>query len=199
MSGEKGYDVIRFIEHGGKCRPAMDYVRGQVLIERIRGGKKVPKELLFQWFRMLCSQMDCYHRSKRAQCYRYLSPYSVVVTKEEQLFLLDLGAASNAFVMKKMQLPAVREHFVMPKGKKRRNMAIGMDLYGLGKLFQFLLASTETVPKLSWREEMWMTLVIQKCTGENGKKPYEEFEQVLKRLPYTVKVGNPLQKIKKSL
>ena len=25
---EKGYDVVRFIEHGGKCRPAMDYVRG---------------------------------------------------------------------------------------------------------------------------------------------------------------------------
>ena len=29
VKDEKGYDVVRFIEHGGKCRPAMDYVRGQ--------------------------------------------------------------------------------------------------------------------------------------------------------------------------
>ena len=156
MSGEKGYDVVRFIEHGGKCRPAMDYVRGQVLIERIRGRKKVPKELLFQWFRMLCRQMDCYHRSKRAQCYRYLSPYSVVVTKEEQLFLLDLGAAGNAFVMKKMQLPAVREHFVMPKGNKRRNMAIGMDLYaGIHRSSAKIVVAGRSVddigdPKMYW-------------------------------------------------
>ena len=84
--------------------------------------------------------------------------------------------------------------FCNAKGKQE-------EKYGhwLGKLFQFLLASTEAVPKLSWREEVWMTLVIQKCTGENGKKPYEEFEQVLKRLPYPVKAGNRLQKIKKSL
>ena len=35
VKDEKGYDVVRFIEHGGKCRPAMDYVRGQTLISMV--------------------------------------------------------------------------------------------------------------------------------------------------------------------
>ena len=95
VKDEKGYDVVRFIEHGGKCRPAMDYVRGQTLIGRLQTEKKIPKKLLFQWFRMLCTQLDCYHRSKGMQCYRYLSPYSVIVTREEKLLLLDLSVPGN--------------------------------------------------------------------------------------------------------
>ena len=170
VKDEKGYDVVRFIEHGGKCRPAMDYVRGQTLIGRLQTEKKIPKKLLFQWFRMLCTQLDCYHRSKGMQCYRYLSPYSVIVTREEKLLLLDLSVPGNGFVMKKMQIPAVRAHFVMPAGKKRSGMAVGIDLYGLGKLFQFMLAYTSVAPPLTWKEEFMMSLVIQKCTGENGKK-----------------------------
>lgn len=47
VKDEKGYDVVRFIEHGGKCRPAMDYVRGQTLIGRLQTEKKIPKKLLF--------------------------------------------------------------------------------------------------------------------------------------------------------
>ena len=43
VKDEKGYDVVRFIEHGGKCRPAMDYVRGQTLIGRLQTEKKIPK------------------------------------------------------------------------------------------------------------------------------------------------------------
>ena len=124
VKDEKGYDVVRFIEHGGKCRPAMDYVRGQTLIGRLQTERKIPKKLLFQWFRMLCTQLDCYHRSKGMQCYRYLSPYSVIVTREDKLLLLDLSVPGNGFVMKKMQIPAVRAHFVMPAGKKRSGMAV---------------------------------------------------------------------------
>ena len=94
----------------------------------------------------------------------------MIVTREEKLLLLDLSVPGNGFVMKKMQIPAVRAHFVMPAGKKRSGMAVGIDLYGLGKLFQFMLAYTSVVPPLTWKEEFMMSLVIQKCTGENGKK-----------------------------
>ena len=46
VKDEKGYDVVRFIEHGGKCRPAMDYVRGQTLIGRLQTEKKIPKSFI---------------------------------------------------------------------------------------------------------------------------------------------------------
>ena len=58
VKDEKVYDVVRFIEHGGKCRPAMDYVRGQTLIGRLQTEKKIPNKLLFQWYRMLCTKLD---------------------------------------------------------------------------------------------------------------------------------------------
>lgn len=183
LKDERGYDVVRFIEHGGICRPAMDYVQGQTLIEHLQKNRKIPKELLFQWFRMLCTELDCYHRSRRMQCYRYLSPYSIIVTREEKLLLLDLSVQSNGFVMKKMQMPAVRAHFLMPAEMKRSNIAAGMDLYSLGKIFQFMLAYTTVVPQLTWKEEVMMSLVIQKCTGERGKKTYREFHQILRELP----------------
>ena len=177
----------------------MDYVRGQTLIGRLQTEEKIPKKLLFQWFRMLCTQLDCYHRSKGMQCYRYLSPYSVIVTREEKLLLLDLSVPGNGFVMKKMQIPAVRAHFVMPAGKKRSGMAVGIDLYGLGKLFQFMLAYTSVVPPLTWKEEFMMSLVIQKCTGENGKKTYREFDQILRELPRGDRRKSCFRKIKKAL
>lgn len=47
VKDEKGYDVVRFIEHGGKCRPAMDYVRGQTLIGRLQTEKKIPKKAFY--------------------------------------------------------------------------------------------------------------------------------------------------------
>ena len=148
----------------------MDYVERANFNWTSSDGEKDTKKLLFQWFRMLCTQLDCYHRSKGMQCYRYLSPYSVIVTREEKLLLLDLSVPGNGFVMKKMQIPAVRAHFVMPAGKKRSGMAVGIDLYGLGKLFQFMLAYTSVVPPLTWKEEFMMSLVIQKCTGEMERK-----------------------------
>ena len=46
MKDEKGYDVVRFIEHGGKCRPAMDYVRGQTLIGRLQTEKRYQKAFI---------------------------------------------------------------------------------------------------------------------------------------------------------
>ena len=50
VKDEKGYDVVRFIEHGGKCRPAMDYVRGQTLIGRFRRRKRYQKSFYFNGF-----------------------------------------------------------------------------------------------------------------------------------------------------
>ena len=116
-----------------------------------------------------------------------------------KLLLLDLSVPGNGFVMKKMQIPAVRAHFVMPAGKKRSGMAVGIDLYGLGKLFQFMLAYTSVVPPLTWKEEFMMSLVIQKCTGENGKKTYREFDQILRELPRGDRRKSCFRKIKKAL
>ena len=180
---ETNYEVIRFVEHGNRCRPAMDYVSGELLIYRLKRYPEVEKKVLFEWMKQLLCQLELYHRCCNGQCYRYLNPYSVLVTKENRLLLLDLGAESNDFVLKNMQKRSMRNHFVKPIVHIRENTKLSLDLYGFGKTIQFILANTKVEPSLTRREEYQLSKVIKKCLGENPKKQYKDFKQVQKELP----------------
>ena len=78
---------------------------GQAADIQAAGYRQADKGAVFEWLTMLVGELDKYHRCKREQCYRYLNPYSVLVTAENKIFLLDLSAASNGFVLQNMQKP----------------------------------------------------------------------------------------------
>lgn len=181
------YEVLRFIEHGTYCRQSMDCIRGTPLIRYLKENPRIGKEELFKWFRQLCVCLDQYHRCRSWKEYRYLNPYSVIVSEEGELLLLDLEAPENAFVMKQMQKRAVRDHFVKPVCRIKAGKDQKADLFAYGKTIQFLLAYTEVVPALTRREETRLSRVIDRCMGESGRE-YEDITQVLKALP-VVKPG----------
>ena len=81
----------------------MDCVQGELLIDRVRRCPEVEKEEVFGWIRQLAQQLERFHRCRSGQCYRYVNPYSVMITRDGQIMLLDLDAQSNAFVLKNMQ------------------------------------------------------------------------------------------------
>lgn len=177
------YDVLKFIEHGGRCRPAMDYVPGELLLYRLKRCPQMEKPLLMDWMRQLLYQLEQFHRCRNNGCYRYLNPYSVLVTQEDKLLLLDLEAESNEFVLRNMQKRAMRNHFVKPVVNIRDNSRIALDLYGYGKTIQFILANVEVEPSLTKREENRLEKIIDKCLCENQKKQYENLSQIKKELP----------------
>lgn len=183
MVTTENYEVIKFVEHGGRCRIIMDCASGQLLIHRLKDSSGITKEQIFKWFKMLVDELERYHRCKNNQCYRYLNPYSVLVTEEEKILLLDLSAESNSFVIKNMQMPAMRKHFVRPVIQIKENTPPALDLYGLGKTIQFVLAHTESYISLTKREEYLLSAIIEKCLGENPKRKYENLKQVQKELP----------------
>ena len=183
MITEKKYEVLRFIEHDGKCRVVMDCAFGRLLVHRLNDSRGITKEIIFKWFALLTGELEKYHRCKREQCYRYLNPYSILVTEEEKILLLDLNAQSNGFVLRNMQKPAMREHFVKPVIHIRESTRISLDFYGLGKTIQFILGRTEDNISLSKIEEYLLSGVIEKCLGENPKKKYDNLKQVQKELP----------------
>lgn len=183
MIKAENYEVVKFIEHGGKCRIIMDCASGQLLVHRLKDSRGITKEQIFKWFKMLTLELDKYHRCKSDQCYRYLNPYSILVTAEEKILLLDLSAESNGFVLKNMQKPAMREHFVKPVIQIRENTRLTLDFYGLGKTMQFVLAHTEKNISLSRREEYLLSGIIEKCLGENPKRKYDNLRQIQKELP----------------
>ena len=179
---EEMYEVLRFIEHGAHCRQSMDCIRGTPLIRYLKDDPRIGKGRLFKWFRQLCVCLDQYHRCRNWKEYRYLNPYSVIVSEEGELLLLDLEAPENAFVMKQMQRRAIRDHFVKPVCRIGAGKDQKADLFAYGKTIQFLLAYTEIVPALTRWEETRLSRVISRCTGES-KRGYEDIAHVLKALP----------------
>lgn len=176
------YEVLKFIEHGPRCRQSMDCVRGTILLNYLKENPRTDKSALIGRFRELAVSVDQYHRSHGRQNYRYLNPCSVIVSEDGHLFLLDTEAPDNEPAMKRMQKRAVRSHFVKPVyeiGIGKNNDA---DLFAYGRTIQFVLAYSETHPPLSRREEKRLSRVIARCTGDSGKK-YEDLRQVIKDLP----------------
>jgi len=183
LSIQDHYDVLKFIEHGGRCRPAMDYIQGELLIYRLKRCKEMEKALLFEWMRELLCQLEHFHKCFSNQGYRYVNPYSVLVTAEGKLLLLDLKAESNEFVLRNMQKRAMREHFVKPIVHIRENTRISLDLYGYAKTIQFILANVHVEPSLTSREENRLEKIIDKCLCKNSKKQYEDLKQFHLFLP----------------
>ena len=196
MITAQSYEIMRFVEHGGKCRTIMDCASGRLLIQRLGDQRGITKEQVFKWFRGITGELEKYHRCREGQLYRYLNPYSILVTDEEEIVLLDLSTASNGFVMEKMQQPQMRKHFIRITVQSKDDSGLAVDLYSLGMTIQFILAYTEAYISLTRREEYLLSRVIEKCLGENPKKRYENLRQVQRELPIitTCKQKNKQQK-----
>ncbi len=110
------------------------------------------------------------------------------------MLLLNPDAQENEFVMKKMQQKAVRSHFIRPTASgSRKNCSV--DLFGYGKILQFLLAYTEQIPELSRSEERKLERIIERCTG-GGRRHYDKISQVIRDLPEEREEWNLEQKVK---
>lgn len=180
---EKMYEVMGFVDHGAYSRQTMDCVPGTVMAEFLRHRPEADKEMLFRWFRELCLCLDQYHRSGRQRrIYRYLNPYSIVVTRDKELRLLDLEAPGNSFVMKQMQRRSVRDHFVKPSDSTEIGCGCQPDLFAYGRMIQFLLSYMTVTPCLTRIEEMRFLKIVGRCTGE-GKGRYECMDDVRRELP----------------
>ena len=172
------YEVLRFVEKGTECQPSIDCLQGELLIYYLRDNTQLDKAVLFEWFRQIAGEIRKYQQSKRGQNYRCLTPYSIVVTEEGELLLLNPDAQENEFVMKKMQQKAVRSHFIRPTASgSKKNCSV--DLFGYGKILQFLLAYTEQIPELSRSEERRLERIIERCT-DGGRRHYDKISQVIR-------------------
>ncbi|MCI8293937.1 MAG: hypothetical protein HFH53_10470 [Hespellia sp.] len=188
MEHMQKYEVIRMIERDGGCHIAMDCAEGTLLIYRVQKGDILDKHLVLSWIRGLVRQLELYHRCGAKQSYRYLNPYSVLITRDEKVLLLDLQAEQNEFVIRNLQKRAMRNHFVKPVLQMREDTRLTVDLYSLGKTIQFLLACTEVTPSYTQFEEYRLSKCVQKCLESNSKKKYENLKQIQKDIPKCKKI-----------
>ena len=186
ISIEKSYyEVIKFIDHNSSSRITMDYVQGELLVDKVKNTSELSKEVIFSWFYNLLTQMIQYHKCCNNRIYRYLNPYSVVIVGDSEVYLLDIDSSSNSFVIKNLQTPSMREHFLKTKIQQIEENQIGVDIYCFGKTLQYVLACSEPYITLSKAEDNKCFNFIERCINRESRRKYVDFIQMKKDLSFT--------------
>lgn len=183
MEHAEGYDVLRLIEHNRNCYISSEYVEGKPLIRWLKYHPNLSKKQLFTWIHEMARQLDCIHKCRGKPCYRYVNPYSIIITEERELYFLDMSAQSNEKMLSAMRRRNVREHFLPKEESYYQNESVSLDIYGLGKTIQYLLSVSEPVPSLMRGEEVRFQKIISRSLNRHSKKAYTSVSELRKQIP----------------
>lgn len=183
MALKEGYDVLRLIGHGQTCYISSEYVRGEIFAVWLKYHPHVTKKCLFSWIQSMTGQLGMFHKCRKKNCYQYMNPYSIVITEEKELYFLDMENSSNERQLRIMRRRAVREAFLPPEEPYYQKGSTELDIYGLGKTIQYLLAISEPDPPLTRREEKRFQRIISKCVKRQSKASYQNIEEIRKDIP----------------
>lgn len=195
MAVKDSYDVLRLIGHGKNSYVSSENVMGTPLIHWLKYHPHLEKERLFQWMRVIAEQLDQFHKCRGKPCYQYVNPYSVIVTEERELYFLDLGAESNEEMLRKMQQRSVREYFLPKEEAYYQKASVQLDIYGLGRTYQYLLSETEQEPPLTKREIIKLQKLISKCLDRHSKQVFQKVSDIQKYIPECKKTEHRKNKI----
>lgn len=127
------------------------------------------------------------HRCRKNPCYRYVNPYSIIVAEEGELYFADMDAGTNERLLRLMRKKCIREYFLPPEEHGYQKASVALDAYGLGRTIQYLLASAEVDPPLTFREERRLKRMISKCLNRKSKKPIQNISEIRKYIPEQTK------------
>lgn len=182
------YDVLRLIEHGKICYVSSEHVYGMTLVQYLQQNCYVEKEQLFLWMQEICRQLELIHRCRGNPCYKYVNPYSVIVSNDKKLYFMDIESGTNQEMLRWMRKREMREYFLPEEERYYQNSSIQLDIYGLGKTLQYLLAHTVPDERLDRREELKIQRIISKCLKWQSKKSYQNVSEIRQQIPeYKVK------------
>lgn len=183
MSNEQGYDVLRLIEHNQSCYISSEYVNGRTLIRYIREERTMEKEQLFTWMQKMAGMLGCVHKCRGAPCYQYVNPLSIIVSKEQELYFLDLQSQSNENMRLRMQKRDIREHFLPEEAAYYQQASVELDIYGLARTWQYVLAETEITPELTKKEIIKLEKIISRCLDWQSKKASQSAQEIKRMIP----------------
>lgn len=87
-------DVSDFFEEGNKAYLVMEYIQGETL-EKVLEGTNGPldERRVLNWALQLCDVLQYLHTQPQPIIFRDMKPSNVMVTKQEQIKLIDFGIA----------------------------------------------------------------------------------------------------------
>lgn len=173
------------MERAGHCYASTHNMEAMTLAAWSKNHEEMPKEQFLSIMKELVVQLKQFHKTEEQCYYQYVNPYAFIVSKEEQVFLLDIHAEENEQLLKFMQKRIVRERFLPGMQGHCKKGDVKQDIYGIGRTFQYLLATIDTEPELKKKEEQKFQKIISNCLSEQSKHPYRTCQDILKQLPKT--------------
>lgn len=143
MQQKESYDVLRLIEHGQICYISSENVQGRTLARYLKYHPVMEKKEMFLLLKAIAEQLELIHRCRGNPCYQYVNPYSIILAEDGRVYFLDMKAETNRKQVVFMQRRDMREYFLPPEENYYQNASKELDIYGLGKTFQYILASSE--------------------------------------------------------
>ena len=178
MEEKRNYEILKFVMHGDKCYMSTDIVKGKPLIVWLKYHAHITKEQFYEWARQIIADLDHFHRCRGNPCYQYVNPYSVIVGEDRKVYLLDLASKEQEDMMHLMQRRYVRENFLSPENQYYQKSEEKEDIYGFGKMIQYVLSSVELEPELKFLESVRIQKIITRCLDKQGKKRYQKLSEL---------------------
>lgn len=178
MEEKRNYEILKFVMHGDKCYMSTDIVKGKPLIAWLKYHAHITKEQFYEWARQIIADLDHFHRCRGNPCYQYVNPYSVIVGEDRKVYLLDLASKEQEDMMHLMQRRYVRENFLSPENQYYQKSEEKEDIYGFGKMIQYVLSSVELEPELKFLESVRIQKIITRCLDKQGKKRYQKLSDL---------------------
>ena len=178
MEEKRNYEILKFVMHGDKCYMSTDIVKGKPLIVWLKYHAHITKEQFYEWARQIIADLDHFHRCRGNPCYQYVNPYSVIVGEDRKVYLLDLASKEQEDMMHLMQRRYVRENFLSPENQYYQKSEEKEDIYGFGKMIQYVLSSVELEPELKFLESVRIQKIITRCLDKQDKKRYQKLSDL---------------------
>ena len=139
--------VIDSFEANGRQYMVMDFIDGQTLaqwLEQTSG--PVPEKQAMVWAAQLCQVLDYLHNQNPPIIYRDLKPGNIMVTKNDEVKLIDFGIARRFKGSKKQDTVLLGTPGYAPPeqyGKNQSESDARSDVYALGATLHHLLTGQD--------------------------------------------------------
>lgn len=191
MEQQTEYDILKLVENQGRCYVSSDCMPGVLLASCLKYRPSLPREQLLAWMRQILEELEKFHRCRGNPCYQYVNPYSMIAGEDGRIHLLDLSAAGQQELRKKLTRRSVRESFLMPDNQYCQRESLADDIYGIGRTFQYMLAAVETDPPIQGGTKRKLQKIIFRCLSQTpgqekrgrSRKQYHSVREISEQFP----------------
>lgn len=193
------YDLLR---EDGIWYLVMEYIQGITLQEYVEKSGCVEEKQVRAWTEQLLDILCYLHTRKPPVIYRDLKPQNVMVCSDNNLRLIDFGAAYRRNFGERETRMAATPGYSAPEQFGRVGQGISADersdIYAFGMLLYFMATGADPAKppyvSLSVREYQpllgdWLEWMIRRCIRENPAERYQVIQDIITDLRECRKYG----------